>query len=135
MSVADGFTSAFTSIFRDNPVLEKDASTTLRAPLTFWVVASAGLALLGLVGFVHVVNEPTDTALRSWQSLDPSGREMLVAVCGALLFLASLFMPALASSTIAGERERGTLPLLIVSSLSAERIVGGKLASLVVSAC
>jgi hypothetical protein len=121
------------ALVQDNPIIEKDASTTLRAPATLWVVAGAGLALFALVAFVHVVNEPSARELRYWQTFEPSGRAMFIAVCGALLFLSSLFVPAVASSAIAGERERGTLPLLIVSALSPARIVAGKLVSLLIA--
>lgn len=121
-------------LLRDNPVLDKDAATTLRSTATTVVVAVVGLAAWGLTAFVHVVQEPGATDLLTWRGLEPSGRSMFVAVCGALLFVTTLFMPAAASSAIAAERERGTLPLLLVSALSPARIVAGKLVALLLVA-
>lgn len=120
-------------LLRDNPVLEKDVSIALRAPQAPLLFAAAGLFLLAIAAFVHLAVEPSAPDLATWRTLDPSGRAMFASVAGALLALETFFLPALASSAIAGERERGTLPLLQLSALSPARIVVGKLAALLVT--
>lgn len=120
-------------LLRDNPVLEKDVSIALRAPQAPLLLAAAGLFLLGVAVLVHAAVEPSWSDLATWRTFNPSGRAMFASVTGALLALETFFLPALASSAIAGERERGTLSLLQLSALSPARIVVGKLAALLVT--
>ena len=121
-------------LVRDNPVLEKDASTSLRAPVAPFLVAAGGLVVWLAALAAHLTAEPSVESLAAWSGGEPSGRAMLAAAVGALLVLETLLLPTLASSAVAGERELGTLPLLQVSALTPARVVAGKAGAILVAA-
>ena len=120
-------------VLTDNPVLEKDASLLLRRKLAAaaWVLVAG--ALFCVAGLAWLDGSHNDDA-RLYGTLDPSGDSMLLVLTGLLLATVSVTMAALAATTITSERERGTLPLLLVSGLTPGRIVGGKIGALLVSA-
>ena len=118
--------TTFSSLLFDNPIIEKDALIVLRRPRTvvLWVLA----LLVVAVGVAAVVFEGSHR-LDSWGTLSPVGGHLLAITSGLTLLAVTVLVPAFASSTIAGEREHGTLPLLLVSGLSPLQIVIGKLAA------
>ena len=116
----------------DNPIVAKDASLVLRRRRTIAVWALAAIAVI--VTSVTVAVEKAGS-LRWYGTLNPVGDDLMMVVTGIALAAVTLLVPAFASSSIAGEREQGTLPLLLVTGLSPLRIVVGKfLAVLVVVA-
>jgi ABC-type transport system involved in multi-copper enzyme maturation permease subunit len=120
-------------IVLDNPVLQKDLLAAARAPST-WIAAAVGaLGLFGLAAAMHGGAEPSAEQLAQWTTFRASGTPMFLAVTGVVLVLQGLLLPALASSSIAAERERGTMPLLLLSALSPSRIVLGKWLSLLLA--
>jgi hypothetical protein len=115
----------------DNPVLAREASGFLRRPRLIGALAAlVSVAAGGAIASSTVAERD----LRLWESLTPAGAELLAAVVFALLAASTVFLPALGALGIAGERERGTLPLLVVSGLAPGRIVVGKVAAVVAAA-
>ncbi len=117
----------------DNPVLDKDAGLLLRGKraAAAWLFVAAGLGLVAVLAWLEADGRQN---LRFSGGLNPAGGEMLVVLTGVMLAAINILLPALASTSITSERERGTLPLLLVSGLSPARLVVGKAAALLVAA-
>ncbi len=109
-----------------NPVLRREAKTTLRNWKIFYAVA----------GYILIVTAVA--AISIWQlmynsynpSFDP--REMVNIYIGLTilqLFLVLLVTPAFTAGSISGERERQTLDLLLVTKMRPFSIVVGKFLS------
>ncbi|MDP2339377.1 MAG: ABC transporter permease [Deltaproteobacteria bacterium] len=124
--------TAFIGLLRDNPVLHKDASLLLRRKLAAaaWLVVAFALLCVAGGSYLDISNDD----LRQWGTLDPPGGGMLIVLTGVLLVALTVLVPALASTSIASERESGTLPLLIVSGLTPERLIVGKIGALFTAA-
>ncbi|HEY1098988.1 MAG TPA: ABC transporter permease, partial [Myxococcota bacterium] len=122
--------SSLAALLFDNPIVTKDAAVALRRP------RAAIVWVLGLIAFATgaalVVAERT-SSIYNWQGLDPLGDDLLVIVVAVALVGISTLVPALASSSIAGEREQGTLPLLLVTGMTPLQIVVGKLLGVLVT--
>lgn len=118
---------ALVSLFRDNPVLGKDAALLgrRRRTLAAWALAALGLVAIAAMASVGAAQEP-----RQWGSYHVVGPQMLLTVFGLSFAALSVLVTALAATSITVEREGGTLPLLLVSGLSPARIVAGKLGGL-----
>lgn len=113
----------------DNPIVTKDASLVLRRrrTLAVWVLTAIAIAVACVIVVVDNAG-----SLRWYGTLDPVGDDLLLVITGIALGAVSLLVPALASSSIAGEREHGTLPLLLVTGLSPLHIVVGKLLAVLI---
>lgn len=109
-----------------NPVLRREAKTSLRNWKIFYAVA----------GYIFVVTAVAAIAI--WQlmynsyspSFDPS--EMVNVYIGLTILqlgLVLLMTPSFTASSISGERERQTLDLLLVTKMSPFSIVIGKFLS------
>jgi len=109
-----------------NPVIRREAKTTLRNWKIFYSVA----------GYIFVVTAVAAIAI--WQlmynsynpSFDPS--EMVNVYIGLTILqlaLVLLMTPSFTASSISGERERQTLDLLLVTKMSPFSIVAGKFVS------
>jgi len=111
-----------------NPILEREALTRARS-WTPPVTMTLYLCLLGafaLSMFSRAISGAPDKL--------PAAEDMANAVfltVGFQLVLALLFVPALAAGAIAGERERGTLDMLVLSRLRPFDLAWGKLAAAV----
>jgi len=111
-----------------NPILEREALTRARS-WTTPVTMTLYLCLLGafaLAMFSRAISGAPDKL--------PAAEDMANAVfltVGFQLVLALLFVPALAAGAIAGERERGTLDMLVLSRLHPFDLAWGKLAAAV----
>jgi ABC-type transport system involved in multi-copper enzyme maturation permease subunit len=121
-------TSFLRSLLLDNPIITKDANLILRRPRTWaaWLITVGAFAVIAAM----VVDEHDGL----YPPLQPAGDALLAIVTAVATLAASLLVPAFASSTIAGEREQGTLPLLVVTGMSPLRIVVGKAAAVIVVA-
>ncbi|MEJ7764259.1 MAG: ABC transporter permease subunit [Acidimicrobiales bacterium] len=111
-----------------NPILEREALTRARSWSTP-VTMTLYLCLLGafaLAMFSRAISGAPDKL--------PAAEDMANAaflIVGFQLVLALLFVPALAAGAIAGERERGTLDMLVLSHLRPFDLAWGKLAAAV----
>ncbi len=124
--------SMMATLIVDNPVLIKDASLLLRRRLVAAIWLLVGCGLLLLMGGTYLASAPDN--LRLWGTLHVPGGEMLTVLTGVLLAAVTFLLPALASTSLTSERESGTLPLLIASGLSPERLVVGKVAGIFTAA-
>ena len=109
-----------------NPVLRREAKTTLRNWKIFYAVA-------GYVLIVTIV-----AAIAIWQlmynsynaSFDPASMiNVYIGLTVLQLVLVLLMTPAFTAGSISGERERQTLDLLLVTKMSPLSIVIGKFLS------
>jgi ABC-type transport system involved in multi-copper enzyme maturation permease subunit len=107
-----------------NPLASKELLARMRGPRTF-VVATLELLPLAALAFglyamiAGMRNGPLASA--------PAGKIFFAIVTALELGLICLLAPALTADLIAGERERRTLDLLLVTPLSRRQIVVGKL--------
>lgn len=122
-----------TAAFADNPVLEKDVLTQLRAPRFLGGVTAAIVASFLVVAAMFAALEPSAAEIAQWGQFHTAGRALFAMLVGGAIALASLIVPAVGAAGIAAERERGTLPLITATALSPSRIVAGKLGALLVS--
>lgn len=109
-----------------NPVLRREAKTTLRNWKIFYAVA----------GYIFVVTAVAAIAI--WQlmynsynaSFDPASMvNVYIGLTVLQLVLVLLMTPAFTAGSISGERERQTLDLLLVTKMSPISIVTGKFLS------
>ena len=112
--------------FVDNPITEKDSATgVLKAMLP-----AAAVLLMGTFVVVMAASTPTLDNLSRWGRGTGEARWLLGTLFGIGLWIQAIVLPIVASSSIASERESGTLPLLLTTSLGPGRIVAGKLSGL-----
>ncbi len=107
-----------------NPLIVKDGLSrvrTWRAP----AVVALYLAVLGLVVYLTLTVQLS--SLRPSWGFAQVGRNVFVTIAEVQLALVCLFAPAVAAGAISGERERQTLDVLLVSSMTPWAIVWGKL--------
>jgi len=107
-----------------NPLIIKDGLSrvrTWRAP----AVIALYLAVLGLVVYLALTLQLA--SFRGGFGFAQIGRNVFTAIAQVQLALVCLFGPAAAAGAISGERERQTLDVLMVSSMTPWAIIWGKL--------
>lgn len=114
----------------DNPIIVKDGVLPLRQRRTLLGLGFAAVA----VAVVAALTWLDETSARQWAPDGPVGDGLMLGMLSLSFFAAGVLLTATASSTLSGEREHGTLPLLTVTGLSPSRIVIGKTAAMLVLA-
>ena len=118
------------SVLSHNPIISQARHSRRR---TWRKQAAIVLALISycpalLIIFPYII---TNLFFESWEffvtNLDFLGQSIFYVTAIFLLVLVTLFAPTMSASTIAGERQRQTLDLLIVTLLPARSIIAGKL--------
>jgi len=107
-----------------NPLIVKDGLSrvrTWRAP----AVIALYLAVLGLVVYLALTFQLA--VFRGGFGFAQVGRNVFTAIAEVQLALVCLFGPAVAAGAVSGERERQTLDVLMVSSMTPWAIIWGKL--------
>jgi ABC-type transport system involved in multi-copper enzyme maturation permease subunit len=100
--------------------------------VTVLAVLSYGPACL-IFGSYILTQLVFDADLKNFvRDLDEVGATIFYVTAVFLLFIVTLFAPAMAASTIAGEKQRQTLDLLLVTLLPTRSIIIGKLVSALV---
>jgi ABC-type transport system involved in multi-copper enzyme maturation permease subunit len=122
---------SLSALLVDNPIIRKDGLLVLRRWQTLVALGICTLAVIGISTIIWSVEE-ADAA--RYASRHIVGEDMMVGMLWLSFAIAGLLVPARASATISSERERGTLPLLMVTGLSPARIVMGKVVAIVVLA-
>lgn len=127
MSASSRPWSELLALVTDNAVARKDALvlTRQRSAVMGLVLAFVATLLVAGVGVLVIFESFDATLYRNY--LFPHGRTLTASVALIALMLTSLLVPALASTTVAAERESGTLQLLLTTALTPGRIVLGKL--------
>jgi hypothetical protein len=109
-----------------NPLASKELLVRMRGPRTFVIATLELLPLAALALGLYA----TVAGVRSGPMVSaPAGKLFFAVVTALELGLICLLAPALTADLIAGERERRTLDLLLVTPLSRRQIVVGKLIS------
>ena len=115
------------------PLVERELRTGARRPLFYWLRGLLALAA-GFQGYElldRFVMAPPPAPGMSWMA--PAGAVMNGAILlhqmAWLLFLATLLMGLINADSINRERRDGTLGLLLLTDLSPEEIVWGKMLS------
>ncbi|MBD3291925.1 MAG: hypothetical protein GF393_03310 [Armatimonadia bacterium] len=123
-------------VLRLNPcVLLHDLRLRMRTNSVFWLMLVMALLCAASVAlpFVHRAVEYA-THGRSLDDLGEIGRDGMMILSFTLLTLMLLILPAWASASISGERERDTLAVLRSTMLSAADVAYGKFLGTVVYA-
>lgn len=107
-----------------NPLASKELLARMRGPRTFVVATLELLPLIALAVGLYAIIENTPGNLVTGV---PAGKLFFAVVTALELGLICLLAPALTADLISGERERRTLDLLLVTPLSRQQIVLGKL--------
>ncbi|MCI6041929.1 ABC transporter permease [bacterium] len=112
---------------RMNPVLENDMKRNMRSMKSSWVVFGINLLLTIISVAAYFGTASPGGYLSSGQYRYPVKCYMLIAY--TLFFMIYLLVPGIAGGSIAIERERKTLDILLTTHLSPWKIVLGKLES------
>lgn len=116
--------------FFSNPVLARELRGRIRGRramvmLVVYLAITAALTLLVYAtiagSFASSVNDPEEGRV--------AGKGIFLAVMSAMLVQVCVISPLLTAGAIAGERERQTYDLLLISLLSPAQIILGKLAA------
>lgn len=108
-----------------NPILAREIKERMRA-LRAPIVLTVYLLMLGLVVFGVERTTGRESPFASLTAAT-AGRTVYHYLLAFLLLLLVLMVPAISAGSISGERERETLHLVQVTTLSPHRIVLGKL--------
>ncbi|KNF08152.1 ABC-2 family transporter protein [Gottschalkia purinilytica] len=109
-----------------NPILKKEIKTKMRS----WkFVGIMTLYLAILICFIVFLSPEIVFTDRDYGINPALARRIFIAISAAQLMLIIGITPATTCSSISGERERGTLDLLICTRLSSMSIILGKLMS------
>jgi len=111
-------------------IIIKDGLLALRRRRTLLGLGFSAVAVAVVAALIWL----DETAALAWASNRPVGDGLMLGMLGLAFLAAGVLLPAAASSTISGEREHGTLPLLMVTGLSPARIVVGKTVAMLVLA-
>lgn len=112
-------------MIRMNPVLEKEMKRNMRSIKSSWVIFGVNM-VLGIVGVLTFFGSGgKETYLTAGQYRFPIRSYIMIAY--VLFAMICLLVPGIAGASIAIERERKTLDLLLLTYLSPWRIIMGKL--------
>lgn len=117
-------------------VFQRDVSIIGRRPSTYWircafVAALLGIACIGIFGTIF--GTQYDTGPRRVEQMQNLAPGLTMFVLWLQFFMLNLFAPTLAAPAFTDERTRRTLSTLATSPLTPLEIVGGKLASRLLS--
>ena len=112
-------------IFR-NPILTREIDHRMRDARTYWI-ATVYIFILGVVTLVTYL-----TAVRTPDASIPVegwvvGKMIFHVIAIAQMALIILLVPSVSAEAITGERDRGTLAMLLVTPMPRRRIAEGKL--------
>jgi ABC-type transport system involved in multi-copper enzyme maturation permease subunit len=107
-----------------NPIIAREARTRMRSKRAAFILF-CWLAALGVVTVLAYRSAADQSA--SVAALAHSGVTVFSALVGVVVALLMLLVPGLVGGSIAGERERQTLDLLLCTRVRPWRVVVGKL--------
>ena len=113
-----------------NPVFRRELSTSLRSWKTYGAL-TVYVAILILVQRVAMSSAVGGYSYYGYgYGFDPKDTTMLYSILSGFQFvLIAIITPALTAGSIAGERERQTLNLMLITKMSTLKIAAGKLMS------
>lgn len=106
----------------ENPVLQRELLTNLRASRAFWLMLLYQLALAGVLLAAYPSGQRVDLTTDSAQAL-----QLVDFFFLGQYIIASLMAPTFAAGAISGEKERKTYEMLLASPLHPWAIVIGKM--------
>lgn len=107
-----------------NPIVGKE----IRARMHGWhaaVIVTGYLCVVGAVGYLGYSG--IESSASDVVQVGGTGSSLFTGLAATVMATAALIVPGLVAPSIAGERERETLDLLLVTPLGSARIVLGKL--------
>jgi ABC-type transport system involved in multi-copper enzyme maturation permease subunit len=109
-----------------NPIIAREARTRMRSKRTAFILVCwlAALGLVAILAYRSAANQSQSVA-----ALAHSGVTVFGALVAVVVALVLLLVPGLVGASIAGERERQTLDLLLCTRVRPWRVVIGKLAA------
>ncbi len=105
-----------------NPILKRELTTALRAPVTLALAALYLVVLGGLIGWMWPEEGIFSLAAQA-------SRSILLVFTVTQLLLVILYAPAFAAASITSEKEQNTYDLLFATQLRPKDIIIGKLCS------
>ncbi|HIR92398.1 MAG TPA: ABC transporter permease subunit [Candidatus Egerieimonas intestinavium] len=108
-----------------NPVFQSEVRRNSRSMRISWIIFGGNLMLAVIVAVSFLGAGSMQGYVSAGQYQIPIRCHMLM--CYALFFMECLLIPGIAGSSIAGERERRTLDILLTTNLNPWRIIVGKL--------
>lgn len=110
-----------------NPVLLRELRGRLRTPRSYWLLCGA-LLLVAVIAILIYTADYADSAGQSLFNAD-AGHTVFLALIVTALISVTVIAPLMAASSIAGERERQTFELVLLTQLRPFDIVIGKIAA------
>jgi ABC-type transport system involved in multi-copper enzyme maturation permease subunit len=109
-----------------NPIIAREARTRMRSKRAAFILFCwlAALGLVAVLAYRSAANQSQSVAV-----LAHSGVTVFGALVAVVVALVMLLVPGLVGGSIAGERERQTLDLLLCTRVRPWRVVIGKLAA------
>lgn len=109
-----------------NPIVAREARTRMRSKRAAFILFCwlAALGVVAILAYASAGNQSSSVTV-----LAHSGVTVFDALVGVVVALLVLLVPGLVGGSIAGERERQTLDLLLCTRVRPWRVVIGKLAA------
>lgn len=112
-----------------NPILTRELRARWRNGLSSVLLFCYAIILALAAGMVYASATFSSHDARLLRQMAETGHTLFLTLSGLQIAAWMLLGPALTATSIAGERERGLLEMLQLTPLSARRICGGKLMS------
>lgn len=112
-------------MFRLNPVLENEMKRNMRSMKGTWIIFGVNVLLMAVAVITYFGTGGSKEYLTAGQYRFPIQCYMMMAY--ALFMMIGVLVPGIAGGSIAIERERKTLDILLTTHLSPWKVVVGKL--------
>lgn len=110
-----------------NAVCKKEMKLSVRTKKNVWglFIFNGILAMLGLLVFYVAFGEQSSYSTINYSRM----LEVYIVICLIEMCLVAFIVPSVAAGSIAGEREKQTLEILLTTRLTSRQIIWGKLLS------
>jgi ABC-type transport system involved in multi-copper enzyme maturation permease subunit len=123
---------------RVNPIILREMRSRMRGVRIFIGLTGYLLLLSGIAGLIYAIAYYANAEAYSASTLGVQygpliGKSLFVGITFFLLFIFPFIAPSLGADAIAGEKERQTYEMLIITPLKARQIVWGKLGAVLMA--
>ncbi|MFM2031416.1 MAG: hypothetical protein RLZZ297_181 [Chloroflexota bacterium] len=110
-----------------NPVLLRELRGRLRTARSYWLLCGALLLVATIAILIYSADYASNNGQGAFNGSD--GQSVFLALVVTALVSVTVIAPLMAASSIAGERERQTFDLVVLTQLRPAQIVFGKIAA------
>lgn len=123
---------------RVNPIILREMRSRMRGVRIFIGLTSYLFLLSGIAGLIYAITYYSNSDYYGASTLGVQygpliGKSLFIGVTFFLLFIFPFIAPSMGADAIAGEKERQTYEMLIITPLKARQIVWGKLGALLMA--